>query len=51
MECGDKIIRFKKDCGKVGGVGVKCSNYVKIMVFVLNFGLLFFSGLSICVSR
>lgn len=51
MECGDKIARSKKDCGKVRGAGAKCSNYVKIMVPVLNSGLSPFSGPSTCVSR
>lgn len=56
MECGDKIAGSKEGCGKMGGAGAKCSNYVKIIVSLPDFGfptlegLSPFNGPSTCVS-
>lgn len=56
MECRDKIAGSKEGCGKMGGAGANCSNYVKIIVSLLDFefptldGLSPFNGPSTCVS-
>ena len=39
LECRDKIAGSKKGCGKMRGTGANCSNYVKIIVPVLDFGV------------
>lgn len=57
MECRDKIAGPKEGCGKMRRIGANCSNYVKTIIPVLDFGfptlsgLLAFSGPSAYVSR
>lgn len=46
MECRDKIAGPKEGCGKMGGAGAKCSNYVKIIVSLPGFGFPTVDGLS-----
>lgn len=46
LECRDKIAGSKKSCKKMRGTGAKCSNYVKIIVPVLDFGVPTLAGVS-----